>query len=1122
MEPIGLSSLQKLQSLMREENPATLSFVVDLATKVLHEAKEGKLSQKELLELDSLIGRISKTYNAPPIVQSLYEVIVSKKSQVETIQTEEDLLQIVDLYRNLQEVDMNTWSRLEEKLILEALFILSPKEAEIHARPKSSEKQDLLFILDRARNALTLTVIQGVVGEKLGTRQNALCSTIRNLPEGPIKTEIILLAVNFTIVATISTKDHVSNLLHLFSDLCTLIPSDRAQKERVITEITKTLFSMLEEGNLAKSDSITDEILKILLEKVPNTPEIEKALLQLMPTLTKKEYFQTLTRCIFFLPESPEKLKVLFQITKIAFEKPDLDANFAFMSTLIDGLKDTSFAKMLHMVDENNKEIEDAFTLGDPCFKKMVLQTLDMVEKFSLENNMSDALRLGNFIMSALENIEDSSMILKEENLSAICEVAALFLRKNMTEEEVQDLFQKLSSLLQKNANLDAAKLAYLLAEKRVSISQTIELIEFVEDYAPKLTQITKENFFSFLLTRINNTANRATFNPTKRLLALNLAECIVDFQSIFRLKDDEAVVQVALQTILWLKGEKTDPCYVYAHAKKTIETCQIPLEQTIQPVEVAILHPRGRVLVELNLSGLQKGLKILRTKRKTYAEFTQWIDEVNQARPENCPLLGPFVFKDLLNRFLLRLQSLSPRDFELEREVSLVSLYLTEEGYTTADLMAKPYGKEEDLVPALLEKLYAIAADILQQSNSLDPNHPEIVLSPQEDSMMARLHLIRDCKSGQEEGISVCYNSIQASNFDPNNEVQPEKEAVEEYLAQEVQKVLEEVALSPKTLKHLGVKDADLEQSVHQAQYIKGIIGEEGGLNYALQIDPYSDTISPELTTKSRDGIAKAFFYQLSKELAPSLLRDINANLFSGKLYDSLNMFFTNHKVDVRKVWKAEINGSVELTEFGAFMLLEKGGYIKANLTDYSHYLDLQNRLEDYTEEARILENKTPIPLEEIEKAKSHQESCEKAYKRAVQSKDEGKQEKKEAYEQAKKRYSKLVEQEKKDKENLQRMSLLKRLIAITEKDLSSLGKKLEERALQEEIPPPLIPNTQQLIEGNLPADIQKLGWDLEAIQKELQCAAEEEKEELKNKVEKAERKYLFACYLYELTQIS
>lgn len=637
-----------------------------------------------------------------------------------------------------------------------------------------------------------------------------------------------------------------------------------------------------------------------------------------------------------------------------------------------------------------------------------------------------------------------------------------------------------------------------------------------------RLTHIqgaTKDEFFEDLISRMNTFTTQAALNFKARKEALHLAHQILEHQNVLKLKDNSPLVKEAVGTILWLEGTKSDKYYVHARLIY-VRLQETPIKDSIKPVPVDLLEPPFTVPLELDLEGLQEGLKKVQSQKMTPEQFQNWVTEVNKTREPGSPLLGPRIFINLLGNLQNRLQSKDPRDLELEVQVEKLIDCLTSNDPTksySAVLMKKTFQEATPSEFLLQQKLYEIAAAIIKERNTL---LPEETVSPQENLIMTRLCLIENCIMGQKEGIYVCHNALKASEDMNTTSLLAGVKETENYLAHAVTKAIDSVFTRPdKILKMLGITDkAASINTVHQSNYMRAIftlIYEDCGLDYPIEIDPYGGTVPSQLLTTKKNAIFETVFYQLTQHLIKELREDINLRLSekNKKFYNDISTFLGEHKVDLSKAWTLKENGDVELSEFGAIALLVKGGYLHAELQNYEKYLSTQSSLEETEEKLLALRSldAQEVSPEKILEAEDLMNKLQKEWGKAAQARAPDVEAKKEAYTQAKESHNQLLERNKRAKEISAAIRPLVLQKGVLENQLSTLKKS----ATEELVPPPIPVIIDQLIApGGLPADIQYLESLWEAAQAkaaraegESAIALEEEAQKCKDQFESAQQ---------------
>ena len=129
-----------------------------------------------------------------------------------------------------------------------------------------------------------------------------------------------------------------------------------------------------------------------------------------------------------------------------------------------------------------------------------------------------------------------------------------------------------------------------------------------------------------------------------------------------------------------------------------------------------------------------------------------------------------------------------------------------------------------------------------------------------------------------------------------------------------------------------------EVDQAVHQAQYVQNLIGDEVGWKYKLKFDVHSQTLYKELVDKSKQEVVESFYrYFIPSKLVESVAREVNQILSTqdlnagnnGNLYRLFTYNLFNDD-DLENSWRLDDKGKPTLTEFGAIKLLEKIGALK------------------------------------------------------------------------------------------------------------------------------------------------------------------------------------------------
>ncbi len=270
------------------------------------------------------------------------------------------------------------------------------------------------------------------------------------------------------------------------------------------------------------------------------------------------------------------------------------------------------------------------------------------------------------------------------------------------------------------------------------------------------------------------------------------------------------------------------------------------------------------------------------------------------------------------------------------------------------------------DPVPLLTEKLYDIASIILAKDPTVAKGE---LLSPREMLMMTYMPLIESCPTGQEEGIVVCYNALTQEipllEETADESITVFRERAERFLQNNIQKTMDTTLNSQEFLNKLGVDERDLKHKVHQVKYLRNEIGKDYGIAHEESFDENGGWVSKSLLRQTRTTICAVFFEDLKKEVVKDLKNSFNAYdpKSRRKLYHALSELLTEtaHE-NLEKTWYySEADPAPILTDFGAILLLEKSGYLHAEMPEYQNYLQLKTSLEELKEK----ETRAPSDLE-------------------------------------------------------------------------------------------------------------------------------------------------------------
>ncbi len=524
--------------------------------------------------------------------------------------------------------------------------------------------------------------------------------------------------------------------------------------------------------------------------------------------------------------------------------------------------------------------ITTSFDFGEiDAYKENVLQRrFDVV--YNLANTAEGPNKKASFVQELVKLVNPPRIAQSKSNLLKVWKVI------NSMEESEKGLLLKL--------HLDLVPILCIL-EQYFEILRESGIDE-------KIRQEAKKELMDFL----HSLALNATESKKLRSSATYVAGRILDYQISLGLIDKDPLVEVATSTILKFHGDKAHPDYVYARTRSIEDEYKTPWA-AIEPLSLS-LDSSGFALVKLRYQGLQEGLARVQELGKTHREFADWIKKVNQGLKPGSIQLGPEVFKELLESFLTHIdeelvKESSDRLLKLQELVKKIQMEFTDPSRSVKQWMEAPIGTEDSLVDKKQERLYAIAAAILQKEATAPGGG---LLSDREELMRSWLPSIQECSVGQEEGIAYCYTNLRSSGEIPSQDssvaFRLEVENSLAFLDSEVQKVMEEVL--PEVLREFGIS---LNQGVHHSLNLKNILGEGCGLNHTMKRDPFGGIADRVLLSQKRETLLKVFFSLLTKALVVSLKNDttLEVNAAKSKLYSNLMVFFEDNGIDPKEAWK-------------------------------------------------------------------------------------------------------------------------------------------------------------------------------------------------------------------------
>ncbi|MCH9608987.1 MAG: hypothetical protein S4CHLAM45_02720 [Chlamydiales bacterium] len=183
----------------------------------------------------------------------------------------------------------------------------------------------------------------------------------------------------------------------------------------------------------------------------------------------------------------------------------------------------------------------------------------------------------------------------------------------------------------------------------------------------------------------------------------------------------------------------------------------------------------------------------------------------------------------------------------------------------------------------------------------------------------------IQHCRGGKEEGIALTYNQLPPKYKIKKQVAQsgsPQENAAFEYLASFAQKyLLDQFSGTNALMKELIGKDNEISQAVHQALYLKNLIGKSVGLAHEIRFDPHTGVVYDSLLTKTPQEALEVFYKYVTPEAFAEALCQ------AAPPYETLSPIVS----DPQSSWELEEEDdySYRLTLAGARDLLLKAGYL-------------------------------------------------------------------------------------------------------------------------------------------------------------------------------------------------
>ena len=245
---------------------------------------------------------------------------------------------------------------------------------------------------------------------------------------------------------------------------------------------------------------------------------------------------------------------------------------------------------------------------------------------------------------------------------------------------------------------------------------------------------------------------------------------------------------------------------------------------------------------------------------------------------------------------------------------------------------------------------LYTILHAILAESNQ-PPDAAS--LSPQEAMLLGFCNFVRDCLSGQRDGIAEFYNKgLKAEQRHPNKQQASTKsmENIERCVDNEIQQLLSLTFASDTLLKKLLKAPPTklvLEQLSHQTLFLKNRFANQLGFIWRQIFDPYSKCVAADLLacTEAIDGSsgqeAKSALEKIIEHVQSAIVQQIQRAVTQAVeaktiVYQDLDKFFEKVSLDKAKLvgWPAYIQYDenlhpIGITQKGALEILRGLGYV-------------------------------------------------------------------------------------------------------------------------------------------------------------------------------------------------
>lgn len=342
---------------------------------------------------------------------------------------------------------------------------------------------------------------------------------------------------------------------------------------------------------------------------------------------------------------------------------------------------------------------------------------------------------------------------------------------------------------------------------------------------------------------------------------AADLADRVIENEELLGLHHEHPLFQRAIEIKAITEIADTDrknPYRLYQELKKASEEDFIPVTAPAvnKQFTLQFTTPSGEPFSTEQLESLSLNINALREKAVEKKGFT--FGDLPQG-------VAPDSLNKLFESLNERLDHLTPKKREQAEQ------YI-QENYNCSRQELEDNILEKPLIPGLLSLkgapgdpiensavyLYATMKAILDSSTEVGKDSP---LSPQETLLLSFSGAIRECSTGQRDGITGFYNLLPVNYRLTGRAVElGYKDIVNNLMEKSVQKVLGDVFLGDDLSRTL-VGKADIEQAAHQTLYLQNRYSRQVGFQHRINFDPYTGVLYDEIIDAKPADALKLFF---------------------------------------------------------------------------------------------------------------------------------------------------------------------------------------------------------------------------------------------------------------------